>query len=103
MVPSTFFSRRILLWAIFGALAHSLLAMPQTGFAAAIPPDEPGFTKALAKAFRAALPGYKVKIRAPLALEVVSPDGMTRVAGLSTLYDFCQRNPQSCEPAVKSE
>src|SRR6185437_16392112 len=47
----------------------------QTGFAASIPLDEPGFTKALAKAFRKAMPGTKVKVQGPLELAIRPPDG----------------------------
>jgi hypothetical protein len=79
-----------------------LLGLPQAAPAAPSPRDEPGFTAALAQAFQAALPGYKITIRAPLTLEVLSPDRVVHLAGLTTIYDFCQRNPQTCDTAVES-
>ncbi|HLZ67985.1 MAG TPA: DUF1444 family protein [Aliidongia sp.] len=79
-----------------------LLGLPQAAPAATIPQDEPGFTATLARAFQVALPGYHVAIRAPLMLEVQSPDGGSHQAPLTTVYDFCQRNPDGCDAAVKS-
>ena len=102
MFPSTFFSRRFFGPSVLGALAFILFLLPSAGLAAGIPLDEPGFTKALAKAFRAALPGYKVAVHGPLALTVRAPDGTSHQAGLGTVYDFCRRNPENCEAAVES-
>ncbi|HEV2673645.1 MAG TPA: hypothetical protein VGV37_03830, partial [Aliidongia sp.] len=79
-----------------------LSIVPSLGFGTEIPLDEPGFTKALAKLFRKALPGTKVTIDGPLSLEVRPPDGDTHQSSLHTLYDFCQRNPQKCAAAVQN-
>jgi uncharacterized protein YtpQ (UPF0354 family) len=89
----TLFARAVLLL--------SLMILPAASFAASIPLDEPGFTKAVAKAFRKAMPGTKIKVHGPLMLEVRPPDGETHQAALNTIYDFCQRNPDECEAAVE--
>ncbi|GGF02011.1 hypothetical protein GCM10011611_04400 [Aliidongia dinghuensis] len=77
-----------------------LLAAP-AALAASIPLDEPGFTKAVAKLFRKAMPGTKIKVEGPLALEVRPPDGGSQRAQLDTIYSFCQRNPADCDAAVE--
>ena len=77
-----------------------LFATPSLCLAASIPLDEPGFTKAVAKAFRKAMPGTKIKVQGPLELGVRTPDGATQQAPLNTIYDFCQRNPTDCDVAV---
>lgn len=70
-------------------------------FAAEIPLDEPGFTKALAKAFRKAMPGTKVTVLGPLTLEVRPPNGDKSQAPLDAIYGFCVRNPADCEAGVQ--
>ncbi len=82
-------------------LLFSLSILPAVSLAAAIPLDEPGFTKTVAKAFRKAIPGTKVKVHGPLELEIRPPDGETHQAALNTIYDFCQRNPAACDAAVE--
>ena len=78
-----------------------LLLLPAASLAASIPLDEAGFTKAVAKAFRKAMPGTKIKIRGPLVLEVRPPDVDPQTAPLNTIYSFCQRNLEECDAAVE--
>jgi len=87
---------------LLGLLACAFLLLPNIASAAKIPLDEPGFTKALAKAFRKAMPGFKVTIRGPLTLNVAGPNGDTHQSALDTVYGFCQRNPETCDAAVES-
>jgi len=87
---------------LLGLLACAFLFLPNIASAAKIPLDEPGFTKALAKAFRKAMPGFKVTIRGPLALTIAGPDGDAHQSALDTVYGFCQRDPENCDAAVES-
>jgi len=86
---------------VVGLLALMFLSLPNSGLAK-IPLDDKGFTKAVAKAFRAAMPDFKITIRGPLALKIVGPDGDIHQSALDTVYDFCQRNPENCDAAVES-
>src|SRR5882762_10200252 len=85
---------------LFGLLACAFLSLPDSASAAKIPLDEKGFTSALAKAFRKAMPGFHVTIRGPLALIIVGPDDDPHQSALDTVYGVCQRNPDGCEAAV---
>lgn len=87
---------------LFGLLACAFLSLPNSASAAKIPLDEKGFTSALAKAFRKAMPGFHVTIRGPLALTIVGADNDPHQSALGTVYGVCQRNPDGCEAAVAS-
>lgn len=88
-------------WRILGLLALTFLSLPNSGLAAQTPLDEKGFTKAVAKAFRVAMPGFKVTIQGALALKIIGPDGGDHRSALDTVYDFCQRRPENCDEAVE--
>lgn len=76
--------------------------VPDACLAAEIPLDEPGFTKALAKAFRKAMPGTKVTVLGPLTLEIQPPNGTKSQGSLDTIYGFCVRNPADCDAGVQT-
>jgi hypothetical protein len=87
---------------LFVLLACAFLVLPSVASAAKIPLDEKGFTSALARAFRRAMPGFHVTIGGPLALTLVGPDNDPQQSALGTIYSVCQRNPDGCEAAVGS-
>jgi hypothetical protein len=69
---------------------------------ASVPSDAGDFTAYVARAFAAALPDYKVEVRAPLTLALSRSDGGTAQANLDRVYEYCSRNRADCDRAVAS-
>jgi hypothetical protein len=65
------------------------------------PPTDPdGFTRFVAGAFQAALPGGKVTVLAPLRLNVEAAGRGEHMAYLDNIYSFCERTPSDCAASV---
>ncbi|MGP0061733.1 MAG: hypothetical protein ACLPID_20895 [Beijerinckiaceae bacterium] len=82
-----------------GLILAAFSVIPQSAAANQVPLDENGFTAYVAKAFQDTHPGFSITVAGPLHLKV-QRGGDVWSSYLFTLYSFCLRNPDTCEPHV---
>jgi hypothetical protein len=84
---------------VFAAFCFFAVAAPALARVPAIPKDEDRFTAYMARRFSDAMPGNKVTVKGPLALEVVVPAGPHDVH-LDRIWSFCERDRRRCREQV---